>query len=78
MTNDFKMALECIFTQFWRLFTSWHIPGTNVSPAELALFILFASVIFRFLGDMTEGVFGGRSRDGNGEHGTVRIPFKKE
>lgn len=77
MTNDFRMAVSCIFTQFWRLFTSWYIPGTNVTPAEFALFILFTSVLFRFLGDISKGALSGRSTQ-TGAHGSIRIPFKNK
>lgn len=28
------------FRTIWQLFTSWEIPGTHVSPAEWAFFVL--------------------------------------
>lgn len=79
MTDDFKMAMECIFEVIWQLFTGWTFPGTNVSPAEFALFVLFASVIYRFLGDISGNILSGSSQPTrNGRGGSVRIPYKKE
>lgn len=49
MTNDAKLVVETLFSTIWRIFTSWHIPGTSVSPAVMALFLLFACLGLRFL-----------------------------
>lgn len=49
MTNDAKLILNCLFDTIWRLFTSWDIPGTNITPAEFILFLAFAGVSLRFL-----------------------------
>lgn len=49
MTSDAKLVLETLFTSIWSIFTSWHIPGTEVSPAAMALFLLFAVLGLRFL-----------------------------
>lgn len=77
MTDNAVLILECLFGTIWRLFTAWHIPGTNVTPAEFALFVLFACVIFRFLADFTYGIFGGNSPSGTGSRGSLRIPFRR-
>lgn len=77
MTDNARLILDCLFGSIWRLFTSWHIPGTHVTPAEFALFILFVCVVFRFLADFSLGIFGGHSTLGRGMHGSVRIPFRK-
>lgn len=50
MTNDALAVLVCLFSNIWRLFNSWLIPGTNVTPAEAAFGILFSVVLFNFVG----------------------------
>lgn len=50
MTNDALSVLVCLFTNIWRLFNSWFIPGTNVTPAEAAFGILFTVMMFNFIG----------------------------
>ena len=56
MTNDALSVLVCLFTNIWRLFNSWRIPGTNVTPAEAAFGILFTVMMFNFLGQAL-GIF---------------------
>lgn len=70
MTNDALAVVRFLFTTLWQLFTSWHIPGTNVTPAGAALFFSAAGIGLRFvlgfLGNPGVGVSGGVS-------GVVRI-----
>lgn len=47
--------LSVVFTQLWRLFTSWHIPGTVVTPAAFLLAILFAAVFLRIFAEFVKG-----------------------
>lgn len=54
MTSNAIMAIRCIFEQTWRLFNSWHIPGTNISPAS---WLIFAVVFFIGL-KMVFGILG--------------------
>ena len=84
MTNDAKMVLDALFRLIWSLFNSWYIPGTNVTPAEFMLFLLFAAVMFRFLGDISGDILGGAIR--RNEHnpgrierqtGALHIPFRR-
>ena len=49
MTNDALSVLVCLFSNIFRLFNSWLIPGTNVTPAEAAFGILFSVVLFNFV-----------------------------
>lgn len=49
MTNDAKLVVQCLFETIWRFFTSWYIPGTNVTPATMALFLLLTALALRFL-----------------------------
>lgn len=49
MTADAEMVLVALFDTIWRLFTSWKIPGTNVTPAAFLIFLLFASLALRYL-----------------------------
>lgn len=50
MTNDALSVLVCLFSNIFRLFNSWRIPGTNVTPAEAAFGILFTVIMFNFIG----------------------------
>lgn len=54
MTRDAVLVLQCLFSTLWKLFTRWHIPGTNVSPAVAMFGILFTVMMFRFI----SGVLG--------------------
>lgn len=38
-----------LMRQIFRVFTSWRIPGTGVTPAAWALFLIIASLGIRFL-----------------------------
>lgn len=49
MTSDVLSFLEGVLSVLFKLFTSWHIPGTNVSPAMWFVFLLSVVVLFRFL-----------------------------
>lgn len=49
MTSDAKAILSCLFDVVWRLFTSWDIPGTEITPAEFLFFLAFAGLSLRFL-----------------------------
>lgn len=40
MTSNGLEIVTCIFSNAWKLFNSWHIPGTNVSPAMWFVFLL--------------------------------------
>lgn len=50
MTNDALLVLETLFSTIWRLFTSWHIPGTNVTPAVAFAFLIVAGIGLKFIG----------------------------
>lgn len=49
MTNDSLLVLETLFQTIWRLFTSWNFPGTNVTPAEMFLFLISAGIGLRYV-----------------------------
>lgn len=40
MTADAMLVVRFIFTSVWRFFNSWYIPGTNVTPAGMAYFLV--------------------------------------
>lgn len=48
MTDDAIAVLQCLFQTIWSLFTTWKIPGTNVTPAGWALFFLAAGIGFKY------------------------------
>ena len=49
MSNDAILVLKCIFQNIWLIFTSWYIPGTNVTPASFFMFIAVCGLAFRFI-----------------------------
>lgn len=67
MSNDAVQVLKCLFQTIWSLFNSWNIPGTNVTPAVMALFLGAAGIgfkfVLRFLG--SEGSFSSGMRGRN-------------
>lgn len=42
------------FSAFWSLFNSWHIPGTQMTPASLFFLYLVASLTLRFFHRITD------------------------
>lgn len=48
MTLNFLTLLQTLFSQCWKFFNSWYIPGTNITPAGAGFFILFAFFVIRF------------------------------
>lgn len=49
MTDDAVKVVQSLFSVIWRIFTSWYIPGTNVTPAMMALFLASAGIGLRLL-----------------------------
>lgn len=49
MSSDAVAVLQMLFGPIWSLFTSFHFPGTHITPAELGFFFMFVPVIFKFL-----------------------------
>ena len=49
MTSDGLLVIQCLFGNVWRIFNSWYIPGTKVTPASFLLFLAFAGFVLRWL-----------------------------
>ena len=49
MTSDALLVVQCLFSTIWTLFTSWYIPGTNVTPAMFFLFLGSAGLGITFI-----------------------------
>lgn len=47
MTADAILVVRTLFTTIWRLATSWHIPGTQVTPAAWGFFALTVILVLR-------------------------------
>lgn len=60
MTGDAILVVQALFSMIWRLFTTWHIPGTNVTPASWAFFALSAVLVIR----VCRMLFGYHGSDG--------------
>lgn len=63
MTADALLVLRTLFSVVWRLFNSWYIPGTNVTPAAFAFFLLGSNLALRAF----KQFFGGGGRPGGGD-----------
>lgn len=55
MTSDALSFLSGVIDVLFSIFTSWHIPGTNVTPAMWFVFLLSVGILFRFLGKLGFG-----------------------
>lgn len=49
MNSDALTVLYMIFEVCWRFFTSWTVPGTNITIGTFLLFLLFVSLAIRFI-----------------------------
>lgn len=63
MTADALAILQWLFSAVWALFTSWHLPGTHMTPAEWAFFVLSVFVLWRFIRRLGTGSSGGGGDD---------------
>lgn len=59
MTADGLSIISWYFINFFRFFTDWHIPGTNVSPAMWLIFLAISVFVFEFIKGFLTSVFGG-------------------
>lgn len=65
MSADALSLLGGLFSAIWQLFTGWHLPGTNVTPAALGLAILFIWLLTRWIVRLfgTQSTMKGRGDD---------------
>lgn len=49
MGSNAVLIVQVFFSSVWQLFTSWYIPGTNVTPAALSFFLLATYFILRWI-----------------------------
>lgn len=49
MTTEGRQALYVIFQNIWRLFVSFEIPGTSLTPGKLLLTVLLFSLSLRLV-----------------------------
>lgn len=47
MTSDAITFYLGYIPQIWKFFTSWFIPGTNVTPAAFCFFVLAVGLVIR-------------------------------
>lgn len=47
MTSDAVRFYLGFIPQIWKFFTSWYIPGTNVTPAALCFFVFAVGLVIR-------------------------------
>lgn len=64
MTQNGFTFLSGFLAQVFRLFTSWYIPGTNVTPAGLMFFLLCIPFAFKFIRRLFIGFSDGASSRG--------------
>lgn len=49
MTTEAASIFRNLFDNFWRLFNSFYIPGTRMTPAAMLLFIVVGGLVIRFI-----------------------------
>lgn len=49
MTSEGRQAIYVIFQNIWRLFVSFEIPGTKLTPGKLLLTVLLFSLSLRLV-----------------------------
>lgn len=49
MTNEALEIFGALVNSIWVLFTSWHVPGTNFTPAQFYLFLLLLPLIIKLV-----------------------------
>lgn len=49
MAQDALLIVKFVFSEIWRLFTSWTFPGTHATPASWALFCLSVVLAVRLI-----------------------------
>ena len=49
MTSDGFVFTQTFFTQFWRFYTCFYIPGTNLTPAALSIGIIVLVFGIKFI-----------------------------
>jgi hypothetical protein len=61
MTTDALYFYTGYIPQIWKFFTSWYIPGTDVTPASLSFFVLAVGLVirtFKRLTSVSDASFG--------------------
>lgn len=74
MSSDALQIVKALFDILWKLFTGWHIPGTEMTPAGLALFLGSAGIALRFVLQ----VFSSNSASAGTAIGNARFIKSKE
>lgn len=49
MTADGFLIIRFIFTEIWKLFNSFFIPGTRVTPGTIGVFMILSSFVLRII-----------------------------
>lgn len=52
VSDDFIQILACLFSNAWRIFVSFNIPGTNITVPELAFACLMILFVLRWVGPL--------------------------
>ena len=52
MNQSAFTALRDFMAAIWQLFTGWHLPFTNVTPAMLIFFTLSINLIIKFVNSL--------------------------
>lgn len=48
MTNEALQFVSGFLSNVWQFFTGWYLPGTNITPASLAIFLIIVGITIRF------------------------------
>lgn len=69
MSDSALQIVGALFEVIWKLFTGWHIPGTEMTPMGLALFFASAGIGLRFVLQL----FGSNSASAGSAVGNLRF-----
>lgn len=73
MSADAILIVQFLFQTIWRFFNSWYIPGTNVTPAAMAFFLLVSAFVLRSLGYLLNRAGAFDAQLGSSSDGVERV-----
>lgn len=55
MTEDGVYFIQWLFSNFWRFFNSWYIPGTAITPAAAMLGLIVIPLSIKLVVNLASG-----------------------
>lgn len=75
MTSDGLRFIQWFFSEFWKLFNSWYIPGTAITPAAAMFGLIAIPLALKTILSIVRGIeiptkFAGKKYIGSSKGGT--------